>query len=490
VVAIDGAGVLTALGPGEAVVSAECEGVSASLVVEVLSSPIEEIELEPIPGPVAAGTTVRMKARVLTNRGGERKGPISWSTSDPSVAVITRDGWVEARNPGSAVIIASVGDRTAAAVLTVEAPIVTGPPAESRPEPPRDETPTTAPAPITMEPPAPEVVAAGVVAPEVGEVEMVETEAAAGEAVRVKAAGGARGSRWRWPLVTAVAAAGAIAGGTYLFAGGEPRGGRRDGAAEVRPLTQDFSSPASVAAAPRERASGTEAAPTGETPAARAPALTPPAAQASQPAPPDGEPRGTDRPTVGDRLAVTTPASRSSRTGPVNTPAMEASRPAPARSTEVSATPTAPPPASQSSAGPASGAPPSATPTPPPTPSPERAESERSAARIRETVTGFVRSIEARDVKQIERLYPDASKEWLGRWGPFMTDRRDVRDLHASLIDFGQPEITGESSRVRFTILLEWNDMRNAKQQQRLDMTAALRAEGDGWTIRSLQSER
>jgi hypothetical protein len=155
------------------------------------------------------------------------------------------------------------------------------------------------------------------------------------------------------------------------------------------------------------------------------------------------------------------------------------------RSRDASATAAAPPPAYPSTAAAASGSPPSATP-----PASPDAAAESAAARIRETVTGFVRSIEARDVKQIQRLYPDASKEWLAQWGPFMTDRRDVKDLRASIVDFGQPEITGASSRVRFTILLEWSDLRNARQQQRLNMNASLRGEGDVWTIRSLQSER
>jgi hypothetical protein len=155
------------------------------------------------------------------------------------------------------------------------------------------------------------------------------------------------------------------------------------------------------------------------------------------------------------------------------------------RSRDASATAAAPPPAYPSTAAAASGSPPSATP-----PASPDAAAESAAARIRETVTGFVRSIEARDVKQIQRLYPDASKEWLAQWGPFMTDRRDVKDLRASIVDFGQPEITGASSRVRFTILLEWSDLRNARQQQRLNMNASLREEGDAWTIRSLQSER
>jgi hypothetical protein len=420
--------------------AAEGEGEGAAPGVEVTPAPVEKIELEPIPGPVSSGSSVRMKARILTDGGGEVTGPIDWSTSNPNVAVITRDGWVEARNPGTAVIIASVGEQTAAAFLTVEAPAVAHPPEELRAGPDPDLAATGAP-----------------------------QEATPLRAAEVRATG--RRARPRWLAPAAVAVLAASAGGVYLA-----RRGDRQASASAAPTAASVAAegppnPGPLPARAEETAGKQSASASGSpTPEASAPA----ALSVQLPAETRNRPAGSDAQQPRKADAAGTPQVASREAAPVQS---------------IAAKPTAPTPQNPASSQPGAGAPGALQSSVPP-PSSATAAVDRSAAQIRETVNGFVRSIEARDVKRIESLYPDASKEWLTQWGPFLTNRRDVRDLQASITDFGQPETAGGAGQVRFTILLEWNDLRNARQQQRLNMTATLREEGGDWMIRSLQSER
>ncbi|HET8656098.1 MAG TPA: protein kinase [Longimicrobiaceae bacterium] len=510
--------------------------------LRTLSTAVERIELLPIPGPVPSGASMVMRARVLTDRGDEVERPISWSTSDPNVAVITRDGRVEARSPGSAVIIASVGDQSATAVLMVESPEVDG----ASPEAPEALSPEAVPvprvivpelfptAPEAPEPPAPSSAGmAPVVAGEADEdaQEEIRADPAGEEPVAAVVEDGA-GRKLPVRGRTAAAAAAVLvvaAAGTYWALGSAGAGGapRADGAAPIGGAQAASSTLPATVTEPRPTdslASRTTTPPIPGSGPGGAPALGGPVAatgaekntpEPATSAPTVGEIEIAGRLPAGSRVVLTGPdrrprqvSGRSVQVAPgtytvsvsadgygatqtrLRVQAGDTARWAPVLVAEA-ATPERPPvstPATTSAttsagSGSSSAAPDSARPTPPPPP----AAPDRSATAIRQTVGGFVRSLESRDVKQIERLYPDASSGWLKQWEPFLTNRHDVRDLRASITDAGEPDISGGTGRIRFTLLLEWNDLRNAPQRQQLDMTAVLAAENGNWVIRSLQ---
>src|SRR5690606_17196450 len=81
--------------------------------------PDSQVELVPAHGPLTPGETVDVTVRVDGQDSGELRHSMVWRTSDPSIAVVTGAGQVQALRPGSVVITASAGQRTVSTRLTV-----------------------------------------------------------------------------------------------------------------------------------------------------------------------------------------------------------------------------------------------------------------------------------------------------------------------------------------------------------------------------------
>ncbi len=120
VLRIDAAGGLaTALAPGSALLTAVCKGVTALLRVEVVAPKADDIVIEPVNEPLHAGDEIRLEATPRDKRAWPVYRPVTWHSADPEVAVVTPDGAIAGRMPGTVRITAALDDARASIVIPV-----------------------------------------------------------------------------------------------------------------------------------------------------------------------------------------------------------------------------------------------------------------------------------------------------------------------------------------------------------------------------------
>jgi len=113
-------GLVTAVAPGEATVTATSEGKSGTAMVTVTLVPVAAVEVTPAHSTQYVGTSITLEAvprdsanNALTDR------PVTWTSDNPTVATVSPDGVVTAVAAGTAGIAASVEGRSGMAVITV-----------------------------------------------------------------------------------------------------------------------------------------------------------------------------------------------------------------------------------------------------------------------------------------------------------------------------------------------------------------------------------
>ena len=114
-------GLVTGNALGGAQITAESEGVTASVQVTVQPRPVATIALSPNPGSVKAGTQLQMaldirdvNGNALTTAGRS----VIWDSSNRPVATV-QDGVVNGVSPGTATITVTVDGKSASSVVTV-----------------------------------------------------------------------------------------------------------------------------------------------------------------------------------------------------------------------------------------------------------------------------------------------------------------------------------------------------------------------------------
>lgn len=119
VVTVDGTGKLQSKAEGRSVVTASFQKFSVSVPVEVID--VKAIEIAPatahLVGP--AGTTLALSAAVKNSKNQPASRPVSWRSLAPRVATVSSDGLVTSVAPGTAAIIAKVGDVEAVSEVVV-----------------------------------------------------------------------------------------------------------------------------------------------------------------------------------------------------------------------------------------------------------------------------------------------------------------------------------------------------------------------------------
>ena len=115
VATVDAAGVVTAIAPGTATIRATAGPASGTAKITVAANTLTGLSIEPATNNVRAGDVVRFKA--ITTGSGNEFSP-RWGVSGDG-ATVDADGGFVAERPGTYLVTASIGSRTAAASVVV-----------------------------------------------------------------------------------------------------------------------------------------------------------------------------------------------------------------------------------------------------------------------------------------------------------------------------------------------------------------------------------
>lgn len=115
-------GRLIGVAPGKATITATVPPLSRNLQVQVVRSDFARVEVEPTHLVFAkVGQTLQLRAKTFNNRSVALNDvPVTWFSSDWSVATVSPDGKVTAMGPGRTVVTATAGRRKAAAEVVFE----------------------------------------------------------------------------------------------------------------------------------------------------------------------------------------------------------------------------------------------------------------------------------------------------------------------------------------------------------------------------------
>jgi len=130
VATVDQTGVVTAVGPGNATVTATAQDGSgktgaATVTVTAATVLVTSVTVAPSAVSLAVGGTTALAATVAPTTA--TKSELAWSSSDATVATVDQTGVVTAIGPGSATVTATAQDgsgKTGTATITVTAPVV------------------------------------------------------------------------------------------------------------------------------------------------------------------------------------------------------------------------------------------------------------------------------------------------------------------------------------------------------------------------------
>ena len=120
VAAISQSGRVTALVPGDAVITAVIDGVAGNAAVTVRLVPVANVTVTPSAPTIGAGKSVTLTARVTDAAGNILSGrTVAWSSSDTRLVTVTQAGVATGVRRGSAVITATVEGKLGTATVTV-----------------------------------------------------------------------------------------------------------------------------------------------------------------------------------------------------------------------------------------------------------------------------------------------------------------------------------------------------------------------------------
>jgi uncharacterized protein YjdB len=120
VATVSSSGVVTAVAPGDATITATSEGKSGNASITVIPVPVGSVTVTPATKSLVAGTTTALTATVKDANGNTvTNRPVTWSSSDPLVATVSSTGVVTAVAPGSATITATSEGQSGSSAITV-----------------------------------------------------------------------------------------------------------------------------------------------------------------------------------------------------------------------------------------------------------------------------------------------------------------------------------------------------------------------------------
>jgi uncharacterized protein YjdB len=126
IASVTDAGVISAVAPGTAVVSAVSEGVSGTASMAVMApprTPIANVVVAVSPSAAVTGQTAIATATLQDSTGAPLSGrTVTWESSNTAVATVAATGDVKAVGPGQAMIKASSEGKTAGSAFNVSSP--------------------------------------------------------------------------------------------------------------------------------------------------------------------------------------------------------------------------------------------------------------------------------------------------------------------------------------------------------------------------------
>jgi len=120
-VTVDGGGLAKAISPGSAVIRVTSESVSATATLTVNAATPVFISVTPLIPSIPVGVNEQLMATATYSDGTrfDVTEQVNWSSSDPSVAAISKNGLITAIEPGTATITAGSGSIWERTTVTV-----------------------------------------------------------------------------------------------------------------------------------------------------------------------------------------------------------------------------------------------------------------------------------------------------------------------------------------------------------------------------------
>jgi uncharacterized protein YjdB len=113
-------GVVVALAAGDVRIAASSGGKSASATISVSARPVSLVRITPGSATVSVGSSIPLQAEALDASGAVVLGrPVTWSSSDQTIAVVSATGVVAGLAAGSVTITATIDGRAGTAAISV-----------------------------------------------------------------------------------------------------------------------------------------------------------------------------------------------------------------------------------------------------------------------------------------------------------------------------------------------------------------------------------
>ncbi len=120
VASVNSNGLVASVAPGSATITATSEGQSAAVPVTVTNVPVASLQVSPASANLLVGQALSLTATTRDSAGNPLIGrPVSWTSSNPSVATVSSSGQVTGVTQGSATITATSESKSNTAALTV-----------------------------------------------------------------------------------------------------------------------------------------------------------------------------------------------------------------------------------------------------------------------------------------------------------------------------------------------------------------------------------
>ena len=117
---VSATGVVTAIAPGQATITAVADTKSATASVVVGVEPVASVSVRPSVLSLVVGSTAPLVAEARDAQGRALSGrPVMWSSDAPTIVAVSADGIATGLAVGTAVVTASVEGRTATATISV-----------------------------------------------------------------------------------------------------------------------------------------------------------------------------------------------------------------------------------------------------------------------------------------------------------------------------------------------------------------------------------